>query len=136
MDKNTLIGLLLIGAIIIGFTIYNRPSQEQMAEQRRVQDSIAAVEAQRANIESQAKPADTVEATPQSDGVVSDFFGAAQPGNNAADSVAGVTSHDSIVVAANAQDVSERLIPLENDKVRLLLDTHGGDIYSVKLKDY
>ena len=41
MDKNTVIGLLLITAIIIGFTIYNRPSQEQIAEQQRLRDSLA-----------------------------------------------------------------------------------------------
>ena len=43
MDKNTVIGLLLITAIIVVFTIYNRPSQEQIAEQRRLHDSIALV---------------------------------------------------------------------------------------------
>ena len=28
MDKNTLVGFALIGAVIVGFGIYNRPSQE------------------------------------------------------------------------------------------------------------
>ena len=28
MDKNTLVGFALIGAVVIGFSIYNRPSQE------------------------------------------------------------------------------------------------------------
>ena len=31
MDKNTLVGFALIGAVIVGFGIYNRPSQEEMA---------------------------------------------------------------------------------------------------------
>lgn len=31
MDKNTLVGFALIGAVVIGFSIYNRPSQEEMA---------------------------------------------------------------------------------------------------------
>ena len=52
MDKNTWLGFLLIAAIIIGFSMLNRPSQEELAEQQRIQDSIAmanmaAVEAQR-----------------------------------------------------------------------------------------
>jgi YidC/Oxa1 family membrane protein insertase len=50
MDKNTIIGLLLITAIIVAFTIYNRPSKEQIAEQKRLRDSIALVEAQQAEI--------------------------------------------------------------------------------------
>ena len=48
MDKNTIIGLLLITAIIIGFSIYNRPSQEQIAAQKRMRDSLALVDNERA----------------------------------------------------------------------------------------
>ena len=52
MDKNTWIGFLIIAAIIVGFTMFNRPSKEQLAERQRIQDSIsiarmAAAEAQR-----------------------------------------------------------------------------------------
>ena len=43
MDKNTWIGFLLIAAIIVGFTMYNRPSKEQLAERQRVHDSISLV---------------------------------------------------------------------------------------------
>ena len=31
MDKNTLIGFALIGLVLIGFSIYNRPSEEEIA---------------------------------------------------------------------------------------------------------
>jgi YidC/Oxa1 family membrane protein insertase len=41
MDKNTWIGFLLIAAIIVGFTMLNRPSKEQLAERQRVHDSIS-----------------------------------------------------------------------------------------------
>ena len=40
MDKNTWIGFLLIAAIIVGFSMLNRPSAEEMAERQRIQDSI------------------------------------------------------------------------------------------------
>ena len=30
MDKNTLVGFVLIGAVLIGFSYWNRPSQEEM----------------------------------------------------------------------------------------------------------
>ena len=39
MDKNTWIGFLLIAAIIVGFTMLNRPSKEELAERQRVYDS-------------------------------------------------------------------------------------------------
>ncbi|MEE0860434.1 MAG: membrane protein insertase YidC, partial [Paludibacteraceae bacterium] len=48
MDKNTWLGFLLIAAIIIGFSMLNRPSKEELAEQQRIQDSIAVAQAQEA----------------------------------------------------------------------------------------
>ncbi|MFN5831982.1 MAG: membrane protein insertase YidC, partial [Bacteroidota bacterium] len=43
MDKNTVIGLLLIGGLLIGLSIYNSPSKEQLALQKRYRDSIELV---------------------------------------------------------------------------------------------
>ena len=51
MDKNTIIGLFLLFALIIGYSIYISPSKEQIAEQQRIRDSIAAV--QQAELEEQ-----------------------------------------------------------------------------------
>ena len=48
MDKNTLVGFTLIGAVLIGFSIYNRPSQEEMERAQRYQDSIQAIALQEA----------------------------------------------------------------------------------------
>ena len=44
MDKNTLVGFVLIGAVLIGFSIYNRPSKEDLERARRYQDSIQAIQ--------------------------------------------------------------------------------------------
>ena len=41
MNKDTLIGFLLIGLVLIGFSWYNQPSQEEMEAYQRQQDSIA-----------------------------------------------------------------------------------------------
>jgi len=59
MDKNTIIGLLLITAIIIGFSIYNRPSQEQLTAQQRTRDSIQQAEKLRADPDVQPITPDT-----------------------------------------------------------------------------
>ena len=42
MDKNTIIGFVLIALVLIGFSWYNQPSAEQIELQRK-EDSIAAV---------------------------------------------------------------------------------------------
>ena len=47
MDKNTIIGFVLIAAVLIGFSWWSRPSEEEIAQQR-IQDSIAAVAKQKA----------------------------------------------------------------------------------------
>lgn len=65
MDRNSVIGLLLIGAILIGFSIFNKPSQEEYEqaqkeaqEKKEKQDSIRKtksrkeVEAQTATLDS------------------------------------------------------------------------------------
>ncbi|MBO7234178.1 MAG: membrane protein insertase YidC [Paludibacteraceae bacterium] len=45
MDKNTVIGFTLIAIILIGFGYLNRPSQEEIEQRQRYNDSIAAVQA-------------------------------------------------------------------------------------------
>ena len=42
MDKNTITGFILIAAVLIGFSWWNKPSEEQMAQMRQ-QDSLQEV---------------------------------------------------------------------------------------------
>ena len=50
MDKNTLTGFLLIALVVIGFSYFGQPSQEEIIEQHR-QDSIQKVQTQQAEKE-------------------------------------------------------------------------------------
>ena len=43
MNRDTIIGFVLIGLVLIGFSWYNQPSKEEMEAYQRQQDSIAAV---------------------------------------------------------------------------------------------
>jgi YidC/Oxa1 family membrane protein insertase len=135
MDKNTIIGLLLITAIIVAFTIYNRPSKEQIAEQKRLRDSIALVEAQQAEIATelgskQASTSLSEDSVLGQGSSLSDFFRAGIPYNEAIND-----STSEVTILAN-EPVNEEIIVLENDKIRLLLNTKGGKIQSVQLKEY
>ena len=42
MNRNTLIGFILIAVVLIGFSWYSQPSQEEIDAYNRQQDSIAA----------------------------------------------------------------------------------------------
>lgn len=46
MDRNSIIGLLLILGILIGYSYLNQPSAEQLAERKHISDSIASVKIQ------------------------------------------------------------------------------------------
>jgi YidC/Oxa1 family membrane protein insertase len=43
MDRNSIIGFVLIAAILIGYTWYTMPSPEEAARMQREQDSLAAL---------------------------------------------------------------------------------------------
>ena len=44
MDKKTILGLVLIFAIVVGFSYLNRPSEEEVARLEAQRDSIARVQ--------------------------------------------------------------------------------------------
>ena len=108
MDKNTWIGFLLIAAIIVGFTMLNRPSKEELAERQRVQDSIslarqALAEAQRIS-DSITLSMDTEKASAQE--------------------------------VAEESKPEEQWITLQNEHLRLTLSSYGGAIQRAELMDY
>lgn len=112
MDKNTIIGLVLIFLILIGFSYFTRPSEEQIREMQR-QDSIAKVETRRAEIAA-AQTQQQTSVTPQS-------------------TTTPAGSNDSAFFQTNSEN---KIITLENDKVKLHISTQGGRIVYVDLKEY
>ena len=125
MDKNTWIGFALIAAIVIGFSFLNRPSKEELAERKRVQDSIALVQAQ----EMEAK-------------LISEEIAQQLAAEKAAQASAQTTDELAQQVAAvygpfaPAAQGQEGLIVLENSKVRISIDRRGGRIAKAELKEY
>ena len=122
MDKNTWIGFALIAAIVVGFSFLKRPSKEELAERKRVQDSIALVQAQ----ELEAKLiSEQITAQLQDEQV------ATTPSEDLALQLAAVYGP-----FAPATQGQEGLITLENEKVRIGVAYRGGHIAKAELKDY
>ena len=124
MDKKTWIGFILIAAIIIGFSFINRPSKEELAERKRVQDSIALVHAQEAealrvseqiSAQIQAQQSSNEEVTP----------------DELAQQIVAV--YGAFAPAAQGE---EGIITLENSKVRLGISRRGGRVAQAELKEY
>ena len=122
MDKNTWIGFALIAAIVVGFSFLNRPSEEELAERKRVQDSIALVQAQ----ELEAKLiSEQITAQLQAEQT------ATTPSENLSQQLAAVYGP-----FAPATQGQEGLITLENEKVRIGVAYRGGRIAKAELKEY
>ena len=122
MDKNTWIGFLLIAAIIVGFSFVNRPSEEELAERKRVQDSIALVQAQ----EIEAK-------------LISEQITAQLQAEQATNTPAEDLKQQLAAVYgpfADAAQGQEGLITLENEKVRIGIAYRGGRVAKAELKEY
>ena len=123
MDRNSIIGFVLIALIMMGFFGYQ---SRQVAKQQVYQaqlDSIAAAEAYaqwqqdsiwRAEHPEAAAAADEAAAAPVSP-------------------VAPVYSDSSLNAAARAD---AQLVTLENEKLEVVFTTRGAQPYSVKVKDY
>ncbi len=107
MDKNTLVGFALIGAVIVGFGIYNRPNQEERARAQHYQDSIQQVIQKQEEIKKAQE--EIAEKTIQIDST-SAFFQATQG--------------------------QEQFLTLENDLLTLVFSNKGGRVCKATLKDY
>ena len=111
MNKNNIIGFLLIAVVLIGFSWYNQPSAE---EQRTafVQDSIA--KAKHAEMEKASKAA------------------AAKRQTNAKAKV----EADSTALFYSALKGQAKKIVLRNEKVELTLNTKGATVEKAVIKGY
>ena len=121
MDKNTWIGFLLIAAIIVGFTMLTRPSKEEIAARQRINDSIAV--ARQMEFEAQQISAALATENEQAAGNQQSTISSEQ-----LNAVYGP-------FAPSAQGESQEVI-LENEKIRLFIDTKGGRIARAELKEY
>ena len=108
MDKNTLVGFVLIGAVIVGFSIYNSPNEAERARAQHYQDSIQQVIQQKEELQ-KAQEAAAIQLAEQIDST-SSFFGATQG--------------------------EEQTVKLENDRVELTLTNKGGRVCKAILKNY
>ena len=125
MDKNTWIGFLLIAGIIVGFSMLNRPTKEQMAERQRLNDSIALacqMEWEASQLSAQISAADTAQASASSE-------------KNSPEALAErlQATYGDLAVSAKG---NEDFVTLENERVRLTFTTRGGRLYRAELKEY
>jgi len=119
MDKNTVIGIVLIALIFLGYIQITKPSEQEIAAKKRYNDSIALVEQNNAtSLSRTAKVNDSKDSTKVNDtiaaGKKADAFG------------------DFSVASTGV----EKFYAIENELVKITLSSKGARIYSVQLKKY
>ncbi len=107
LDRNSIIGFVLIGILLVVFSIYNSPSEEEKAQRKKIADSIALVQQME---QKQQINNDSVSLQNQAPSVVPDDD--------------------------TTQNTPARLYSLENDKVKVLISSKGAYVADVMLKDY
>ena len=117
MDKNSVIGFILIAAIFIGFSVFQSNQARKQAELQAQLDSVSRVEA----IERQLAEAERA-------GVALGDSAAAVPGTPAP------IYKDSSLEAASRVEGS--VVTLENNKLVVQINTKGAQPYAVQVKDY
>lgn len=111
MDKNTITGLVLIGILLVGFSYLSRPSEEQLAAQKRYYDSIAVVQQEQEALKLKTEAA----------------LASAQ--KEAAEK-------DSSALFFDALKGKEEKVSIQNNLVDITLSTKGGRVTSALLKEY
>ncbi len=117
MDKNSIIGIVLIFMILMGYNYYISPTAEQIEEQKRIRDSIAMVQQQAA-----ITPVITDEVIPVQE-VLSD-------------SAKQVRAQKQYGFLASVYQGTESVSTLENEVFKVSFTNKGGRINAVELKKY
>ena len=122
MDKNSLIGIILILGILIGWSVWMTPSKEEIAQQRHIQDSINRVNRERfvrdsiSMAEANAMMNEQKETKPQDETFANRY-----------------NMYGSFADASMGDD---KTFVLENEVIKMNLSSRGAYVETVELKDY
>jgi YidC/Oxa1 family membrane protein insertase len=114
MDRNTFTGLLIIAVILIGFSFYLQPSEQELNQYKNVTDSIAAAKNGVATTDSVKTVTDSTKQA----------------------SVTNTVSIDTAGLFGANKTGTEEFTVIENEKIRATISNKGGRVYSVELKEY
>ena len=121
MDRNSIIGLVLIVVILVIYGVMSQPSKEQIEAKKRMQDSITMVQ------QVEAAQQKAVMASKDSLGI---------SGKQIPDSIKNKALENQFGAFASSVNDSNHFVVLENNLLKVKISTKGGRPYSVELKKY
>lgn len=118
MERNQIIGLILIFTTLLAWTFLNKPSSEELEKRQKVRDSIALAE------QPATKKADTVKSvTPVQS-------------QNLPDSIVKAQNETIFGAFTNVSTGKEEVVSLENELIKIQFSSKGGKIISATLKKH
>lgn len=124
MDRNTIIGFVLVALVLVTYSYYTAPTKEELLYQQHQRDSITLVEQMRVQDSIRAV---TVSKSP----VVKDTTQIAL-----SDSARQIEFQNRLGSFATAAQGTPKQFVLENEKLKITINARGGKIEQVLLKDY
>jgi YidC/Oxa1 family membrane protein insertase len=125
MDKNSLIGLGLIAAILITWLALAGPSKEQIARNKQIKDSIEL--ATKATEIAEAKKVVAQKTTTLKDSLISSLV------TDSISKLASVSLYKDFAPSATGK---AEVVTLENENIKVYISTKGAKVEKVELKNY
>ena len=132
MDRNSIIGVVLIGVILIGYSIFTQPSAEEIAAKKQKADSLEIV---RLETEKQFK-LDSIASANKTMEIDSSVVDSTVVDTVATDSINTIASNNKFGVFAEATKGEDEYYTIENDLLKLKISSKAGRIVEATVKDY
>lgn len=115
MDRNTFTGLLIIAVILIGFSFYLQPSDQELNQYKKDTDSLNAA---------------------KSGVVIKDSVKTTSANEDTAVNASTSSAVDTTGLFGTQKSGNETFTVIENEKIKATISNKGGRVYSVELKEY
>ena len=132
MDKKTILGIVVVAALFLGFAYFNTKQQEKY-QQEKYQQEMAAYQAYQDSVAAATRP---VVPVADSTAVAASSAVVPEAEANAADAVRRQQVAALGEYLAGARDAEAEEFTVENDVMIVTFSTRGGRITGVTLKDY
>jgi YidC/Oxa1 family membrane protein insertase len=128
MNKNTIIGILLIGLVFVVYSIFTTPSKKEREALKHKQDSIARVYALR-DSSAKAEEAEKIRQKAKQDSL-------AAIAREVVDTLSPEKIKEQFGRFSNSISGERKYYTVESDLMKVTISSQGGKIVRVQLKDY
>ncbi len=136
MDRNQIIGFLLIGVVLVGYVMLTKPNQKELERQQRIKDSIAQVDKIRQQEKQKITDSINQQKTPQNTVKQQNSTQTATNIKNEKTDTSSTSLKNLFGPFANAAVGKQEFYVLKNNKFTIKITNKGGRVYSATLANY